>query len=404
MATLKLSLYPRPNKQGKHSIVLAVIHKRKQVYIVLPVEPVLKTDLITYENGIAEISKKATYYNNRTWTNNFLLHEKERTEKIILELTEKNEINSLSIKQLSDAIRLKQKKSDVLVLDYVNNIAQNRLNLNKINTSLCYLNIASSINSYCPTLHFEEIDFYFLKKYESWLRTKNISGNSINSMFDYLKAAYRCAVIDRIIEDKKPFTDIRIKKEKVQKRALNMFFINQIIDYKPINKKEEIAKDVFLFSFYNAGINVNDIVRLTTENINNGRLRYYRGKTHDFFNFKLNDESLAILDKYKDAKPYLFPIIQKKKFLTILELERHILCRKSTLNYTIVNIGEKLNLPIRLTAYVARHSFATLAKNRNIPIHAISQLLGHEDIKTTSVYLKDLNTDELDVYMTEIYK
>lgn len=49
-----------------------------------------------------------------------------------------------------------------------------------------------------------------------------------------------------------------------------------------------------------------------------------------------------------------------------------------------------------LTSYVCRHSWATAARRQNIPLHVISQSMGHDNEKTTEIYLKSIEDGEID--------
>ena len=46
--------------------------------------------------------------------------------------------------------------------------------------------------------------------------------------------------------------------------------------------------------------------------------------------------------------------------------------------------------------YVARHSWASIAKSRNIPVSIISDGMGHESEKTTRIYLASLDNFAVD--------
>jgi integrase len=59
-------------------------------------------------------------------------------------------------------------------------------------------------------------------------------------------------------------------------------------------------------------------------------------------------------------------------------------------------MAETLKIDGKLTSYVARHSWATIAKDLNVPISVISEGLGHEDIKTTQIYLDSFDDEVLD--------
>ena len=61
-----------------------------------------------------------------------------------------------------------------------------------------------------------------------------------------------------------------------------------------------------------------------------------------------------------------------------------------------------VKLPIPLTLYVARHSWASIAKQKQIPISVINDALGHDSEKTTLIYLSTLDTSAVDNANNEI--
>lgn len=65
-------------------------------------------------------------------------------------------------------------------------------------------------------------------------------------------------------------------------------------------------------------------------------------------------------------------------------------------NRQLRRLGERLGLPVPLTMYVARHSWASVAHSRHIPLPVISEALGHESERTTAIYLAALNNRQID--------
>ncbi len=57
---------------------------------------------------------------------------------------------------------------------------------------------------------------------------------------------------------------------------------------------------------------------------------------------------------------------------------------------------EKLGLVHPLTMYVARHSWASVARGKHIPLSVISEGMGHDSEKTTLIYLAALDTTVID--------
>lgn len=55
-----------------------------------------------------------------------------------------------------------------------------------------------------------------------------------------------------------------------------------------------------------------------------------------------------------------------------------------------------VGIKIPLTMYVARHSWASAAKSKGIPLSVISEGMGHDSEATTQIYLASLDTAIVD--------
>ena len=156
------------------------------------------------------------------------------------------------------------------------------------------------------------------------------------------------------------------------------------------------SRNYFLFSFYNMGMNFMDIALLKKSNLIGDRLEYVRAKTGKTYSIKLQGPSLKILKLYiKDQKPddFIFPIVKRTELADQL---KDIQNDRKTNNKYLKLMAEKCEINAKITSYVARHSWATIAKNLDVPISVISEGLGHEDIKTTQIYLESFEVDVLD--------
>lgn len=97
-----------------------------------------------------------------------------------------------------------------------------------------------------------------------------------------------------------------------------------------------------------------------------------------------------IIDKYNnpDSK-YLLPIINPTSGVD--ERSQYIYAAHK-INRCLKSIGKELRLPMSLTIYVARHSWASIAKTKNVPLSVISEGMGHNSEETTRIYLATLDT------------
>ena len=100
-----------------------------------------------------------------------------------------------------------------------------------------------------------------------------------------------------------------------------------------------------------------------------------------------------LLDKYpENNSDYLLPIIKNTG-----TNERYT-CRNVgyNINHNLKTIAKKVGITIPLTLYVARHSWASVAKAKGIPLSFISEGMGHDSEATTQIYLASLDTSVVD--------
>ena len=67
-------------------------------------------------------------------------------------------------------------------------------------------------------------------------------------------------------------------------------------------------------------------------------------------------------------------------------------------NKRLKEIGKSCGIEATLTSYVARHSYATIAKYKGVPTAIISEALGHTSEEVTQVYLDSFGKEVLDKY------
>jgi len=246
---------------------------------------------------------------------------------------------------------------------------------------------------------FADIDYKMLKAIES--KFLSIEGNSLNGLSFYLRTVR--AVYNRAIKEGKarrenyPFTSYSIKETKTRKRAIRKTDMDNIkaMDFIPGSALWH-TRNIFLFSFFNRGMNFADIAKLQISDIVDDRIYYRRSKTGKPLSVKLIEPTIKILNFYTEAKgpdDRIFPILKRDT----PELQQMDLYNsRKTFNKYLNKIAEACGIQGRLTSYVARHSWATIAKDLNVPISVISEGLGHEDIKTTQIYLDEFDTSVID--------
>lgn len=112
----------------------------------------------------------------------------------------------------------------------------------------------------------------------------------------------------------------------------------------------------------------------------------------------MQEKALEVLEEYKKSKPYLFPILSTSHKTEQQKLNRvHKVITK--VNKALKNIGKELNIPIKLTTYVARHSYATVLKRAGVPTSIIKETLGHSSEQVTQIYLDSFENNQVDKAM-----
>ncbi|MGM0582858.1 MAG: phage integrase SAM-like domain-containing protein [Bacteroidota bacterium] len=294
--------------------------------------------------------------------------------------------------------------------DYTKGIIEKLEKQGKTGNAKVYQTCLDSVKSFVNNkkVKFHEIDYQFVKSYQDYLHqkevilykdtdkktTKKLTVNTISVYLRTLRAIVNKAIKDGLMDETAyPFKNISIKSQKTRKRAVNKDII-KMVEELDVPENLQLWKDLFMFSFYNRGMNMVDMAYLKVKNIEAGRLNYTRKKTGQQFSIKVTDKSKAIISRYndlKDPESYIFPIIYRKgkEYLDYRNAMR-------LMNKKLKKISELLNLDVALTTYVSRHSWATIAKRSGIATAVISEGLGHESEETTQVYLDSFENDVLD--------
>ena len=238
------------------------------------------------------------------------------------------------------------------------------------------------------------IDFELMENYESYLKSKGITPNTISFYMRILRATYNRAVAKGITAQRRPFRNVYTGVDKTTKRALPLSIIKKIKNIDLSSEKPlDFARDMFMLSFYLRGMSFVDMAYLRKTDLRNGYVAYRRRKTSQQLVIEWTREMQSILDKY-DTNPtaYLLPIIKSHQ---INERNQY---RNAgyNINKALKKLAKRLNISTALTMYVARHSWASTAKAKGIPISVISEGMGHDSETTTQIYLASLDTAVVD--------
>ena len=287
----------------------------------------------------------------------------------------------------------------------------------RIGNAKVYRSTYNSLFAFCGNLNisFASIDSAWLRRYETFLRSRENSSNTIGIRFRELRALYNKAIEDNLVHEKNyPFKRFKVARfsKKTSKRAIKKEDIKRImnVDLRLITKYHSpllyLSKDLFLFSYLGCGINLIDIAYLRYENITENRLRFNRHKTGQPINFALQGQLREIILKYTkegcSPKDFIFPILDRRIHKTQQQQDDRIIKVTKGINRNLKKIGQFLNLSIPITTYVARHSFATVLKRSGVNISIISEALGHTNLSTTQYYLDSFENEQIDEAMKNL--
>ena len=247
-----------------------------------------------------------------------------------------------------------------------------------------------------------EIDSDLMQLYEAYLHGKGAVRNTSSFYMRILRAVYNRALEKELMEQRNPFRHVYTGVDKTVKRAVPLSAIKRMKNLDlSLQPNLEFARDMFLFSFYTRGMSFIDMAHLKKKDLQNGFLSYRRRKTGQQLVIKWEKCMQEIVNKFHtwDRNPYLLPILNFPN-----ESRKQYKYAQSRINVHLKEIANMIGVSIPLSMYVARHSWASIAKSKNIPISVISEGMGHDSELTTQIYLASLDNTIVDNANAQILK
>lgn len=423
VTSVKVSLDTRRQRRdGTYPVILRLTHKRKTTSI--------KTGIYIKENDWdakeSVVKKSATGVANVKRLNNEIQKKKAKALDNILKLEDKANQMPLSILDVKDKIAPSSHAQSFY--EYGEKLVKDLRKAERIGTARSYegtlsilktFNKGNSIeknkggnpkkkflldykglNKKVSDLSFEEINYGFLKSFETY----HLSfGNGFNSLSVYLRnirSIYNQAIKEGLADrNHYPFQHYKIRSVPTEKRALETEWLKTIISLK-LNAEDACfdERNFFVASYMMYGMNFTDMAYLKKSDIGSERINYRRRKTSKLYDIKISDGLRAILHHYINEDPsssYVFPILKREGAML---QSRDIQWARKRYNKNLKELASLCGINKNLTSYVSRHSFATQAMLNQVPLNAISAMLGHSSLKTTQIYLDSLPTKTLDDY------
>ncbi len=400
MTSIKLKFRASTNTDKKGTLYYQIIHERKirQIkteYHIFPCEWEPATE--TIRNLSAGESRKEQVRLIRDKVN----WEITKLQAILHVLKTKKEPFNIDyiIAQFKQSIC-----QDMTVFEYIRIQVSRLKHLKRWRSSENY---QTTLNSFMrfrndEDLSFEHIDKALMEDYEAYLKSSGIKRNTSSFYLRNLRSIYNQAVEQGLTSQKEPFKRVYTGIDKTVKRAISLGSIKRIKELELSGYASmDFARDMFLLSFYMRGISFIDMAYLRKKDLLNGFITYSRKKTGQQLTIRWEKPMQEILGKY-DINPtqYLLPIIETED-----GTERQQYLRKmATINRELKEIGKIAHIPIPLSMYVSRHSWASIARRENISLSVISEGMGHNSEVTTQIYLASIQTSAVDNANKKILK
>jgi len=379
----KIILRRKPNKQGYYPLAIRITMNRKSNYMYIGHYIHLK-----HWDEKNRIVRKS--HPNSTRLNNLLISKLMEVNKKLLELQSEN--NDISASQIKKKVNSSLENTSFFGVaeDYLKELEKDK-KLSRLSSDRSRIKHVLNF-SQSKQLTFQEINEMFLKQFSSYLRNKSLSERSIVNNLVVIRTLYNRAIKMQIVDRKLyPFggDKVRIKFPESEKIGLTKDEIKKLESVQGLTENEKHSKNVWLFSFYFAGIRVADVIKVRWSDIYDGRFHYRMNKNSKLLSLKISEKVLPILNNYSSDKQgeddFIFPEMKKANLKDAKDIYAKTKTATKKFNKFLGQVAEKAQINKKITMHIARHSFGNISEDK-IPIQMLQKLYRHSSITTTINY------------------
>ena len=387
MTSVKIKFRPSTVEGKEGSLYFQIIHNR----VVRQLNTDYKVFAHEWDADTESINEGGERANILSGTKERLEWDMARLEKVIRQL--EAERRKYTADDVITAFHRVTKEASLF--SFMHGVIAQLKQLGKVRTSETYTTTLNSFTDFRDgqDVPLDGINSDMMLLYEAYLKARGVRMNTISFYMRNLRAVYNRAVEKGLTPPNNPFRHVYTGVDKTVKRAIPIKAIKALKDLDlSMKPSSEFARDMFLFSFYTRGMSFVDMAYLKKSDLQNGILTYRRRKTGQQLTIKWEKCMEEIVAKYPQNETiYLLPIIkeqgnERRQYDNALHL----------VNYRLKELSTMLKLQRPLTMYVARHSWASAAKAKNVPLSVISEGMGHDSEATTQIYLASLETSVVD--------
>jgi len=389
MASIKVLLWDKKNADGLYPIAIRITKDRKTSYMYVG-------HYIEKSQWDEKNKKVKKSHPNSARLNNLIAKKVSEANDKLLDLeVQKKDTTSNSIKKNikseGNALFIQQGNVYLDTLKQSGKYNRHTADKPRIERFREFL----KANDLGSDIAFSEITPTLINKFRGYLKNRNISERTIVNYLIVIRTIFNQAIGANLVDSKHyPFGKgkIVIKTPDTIKIGLSEEEVKKLVDVElPEGSFENHSRNLWLFSFYFAGMRVSDVFRIKWSDIQNDRLHYKMGKNSKGGSLKIPEKAISIIDQYREQKrsndDFIFPdlkVVADENDAFILQ--RRIMNTTSRVDKFLRNIvAPKAMIDKKLTMHIARHTFGNLSGDK-IPLQMLQKLYRHSSITTTIGY------------------
>jgi integrase/recombinase XerD len=401
MATsIKIVLRKKPNKEGLYPLAIRITKNRKATFVYTG----YYLDQKHWDEKNKRVKKS---HPTSTRLNNLLMSKLSEASKTVLDLQSNNqEFSSKEIKK-SIVKSIGEETFNSVSKRFLEELEENK-KMSRLNSDKPRIKHVIEFSK-SESLFFNEINEDFLKRFISHLRVKrkNSERTIVNNLI-VIRTLFNRAIKEGIVEQKLyPFgkDKIKIKFPESEKIGLTIEEVQKIENIKNLSIQENHARNIWLFSFYSAGMRVGDVLKIKWSDIFDDRLYYKMNKNSKRLSIPISEKTKEILVTYQKDKfkpdDFIFPELKSVNLSDAKDVLTKTKTATKKFNKYLKVIAGKTEIEKKITMHISRHTFGNISGDK-IPIQILQKLYRHSHISTTMNYQSNFMHKEEDEALNKV--